>query len=239
MDSNIIKNMNAFIGCRELFNDLYKYEDFKTIMDKEESLLLSRGKDGSIFHINGKYLECGYVENFFKKVGFGISNIEGIVLPNIFKYRDDMSYLYTNAYSQLDGNILIPCITPNKDYPSMEDVLVDKDNFNKWLVAKPSNFFVTRLNNINNYFNSNKNPDMFRVHMVDGNLTLSAYGVGHSRVDFAYGTNKVLDSLLEDIIQVTYRFSFDVKDIYWFIKGSYTKTNARKNTDGEFTLVIS
>ena len=239
MDTKIIKDMSAFIGCRRLFNELYKDERFKNIMDTEGRLLLSRGRDGSVFHIDGIYLEYGYVENFFEKEGFDISDIDSIILPEIFKYRDNMSYLYVNGYSRLEGDTLIPCVNPNKDYPCMKDVLANKDNFSEWLVAKPSNFFVTRLNNMNSHFKVSKNPGMFRVHMVDGILTLSAYGVGHSRLDFPYGKDKKLDALLEDIIEVTYRFSFDVKEIYWFINGSYTKTNARKNDDGEVTLVIS
>jgi len=239
MSSKIIKDMGAFIGCRELFNELYKEERYRNIMDRSGRIGISRGIDSNVFHIEGTYLECGYVETFFEKEGFDISGIESIVLPEIFKYRDDMSYLYTNGYSILNGGTLIPYIKPINDYPCMKDVLVNKDNFDKWLVAKPSNFFVTRLKNMNNHIKVNENIEMFRVHMVDGNLTLSAYGVMDSRLDFPYGSDEKLDTLLEGVIEVTYRFSFDVKEIYWFINGSYTKTNARKNADGEVTLVIS
>lgn len=229
------EGLSVFTGFKNLFRELYKNDVFREMIDCIGHVKISRM--GSDFYLEGEHrLPDGFVDSFFKKEGFDISGIDCVVVTNIFLYREDMIYLYAGGCSILEGNVLVPYI-PNRvgDFPGVRTVLAD----DSWLVASPSKFFVSSMMAINNFHVADKTPNMFGVHMVEDKLVLSAYTVGNPKVDYVYGDDSRVDSLLENIIKVSQRYAFDVKDIYWYVNGSYSKTNARKNEDGEFTIVIS
>lgn len=229
------EGLSVFEGFKNLFNELYKDITFREAIHYVGHVKIVRM--GSDFYLDEeKRLPNGLVNGFFERVGYDISSINCIVVTDIFLYRSDMIYLYAGGCSILEENMLVPYI-PNRlgNYPEVNTVVAD----DKWLVASPSKFFVSSMKAINEFYVADKTPSMFGVHMIDDNLVLTAYTVGSPKVDYVYGNDSKLDSLLENIVKVSQRYSFDVKDMYWYVNGSYSKTNARKNEDGEFTIVIS
>lgn len=236
MGYKIIKDIEVFNSCKDLYKDIFSKYDLNKLKDNDY-LVLKRDKD--IFTLEGIAWGYSYIKSFFDKVNFDISKICSIVLSNIFDYRDDMSPLYNGGICILDDNKLLSFIPANSSYPHKKDVLVPEDNIIEWLVGKPSKFFVESMKAINNFFNFEEIPNLMRVHMVEGDLILSIYWVSSASKDFLYGSNDKLDSLIENIVKVSKRFSFEVREIYWYVNSSYTKTNGKKHSDGEFTLVIS
>lgn len=229
------EGLSVFKGFKNLFKELYKNSAFREIIHCVGHVKIVRM--GSDFYLEEESrLPDGFVNGFFEKEGYDISNIDCIVVTNIFLYRDDMIYLYAGGCSILEGNVLVPYI-PNRlgNFPAATTVLAD----DTWLVASPSKFFISSMMGINNFHIADKTPNMFGVHMVGDKLVLTAYTIGSPKVDYVYGNDSRIDSLLENMIKVSQRYSFDVKDMYWYVNGSYSKTNARKNEDGEFTIVIS
>ena len=221
MNYKVIKNIKIFNCCRKLYNDCKG----------------SQLNDNNIRVLNEGGMS-NYISHFFE--GLDISMIKSIEIDDIFKYRNlnDISYLYSGGcYLSEEG--VLQTFSPYKvDYPKKEYVLGREDD-DMWRTADLSDNFRNLLQKINSYIGSSRKASICEVHMVGGDLLLSEYHPADRCINYTYGNDKGLDSLLEEVIDTSTRFAFRVKDIYWFVEGTYTKISARRRDDEEYTLVIS
>lgn len=208
-------NAKIYKECDKLFEKLYSNaEDFKNLIDKG--------------------LEVKYRVGNLGNEGTNLKENSIITFSDIFMYEVEDSILYkvfdTNTFS---------CIKVVNSYPKKEEVLIKKKDFDTWRIGKPSDYFVGVLKEFNRRCNSNRSKNINWIHMVGEDLVLSLLSPNTPSEDYVYGVDKNLDDLFEHIAVISNRFSFDIKDIYWFTDGTYSRIKARRHNDGESTLVIS
>lgn len=208
-------NAKLYKECDKLFEKLYSNtEDFKNLIDKG--------------------LEVKYRVGNLGNEGTNLKENSIITFSDIFMYEVEDSIHYgvfdTNTFS---------CIKVVNSYPKKEEVLIKKKDFDTWRIGKPSDYFVGVLKEFNRRCNSNCSKNINWIHMVGEDLVLSLLSPNAPSEDYVYGVDKNLDDLFEHIAVISNRFSFDIKDIYWFTDGTYSRIKARRHIDGESTLVIS
>lgn len=243
MSMSYLEDKEVFFAMKKLFNELYKREPkFKKVFDSFRKVTLEvNDAENLIFFIE----EIGYPVNLGEYTWNIATNFPvSMRFTEIFLYDKESAYLYSGGVvasedrSEEGFNYCIMDI--DLDYPEMDEVLIREGLSNEWKKIKgvPSVFKkMYEILEVSSYdgatlvkiYNTEENRDL----VVD--IMSPQYGVLDRHV---YGTNRQVDSYMEEVIKTIYDLKVLVSEVFIFNSGNISSARLRKNGTGEYTLVV-
>lgn len=196
-------------------------------------------RSGSYFRCSGFSVDYDFINSLFRDVCVDVRYIRVIVLDSYsLGYDGDMAYLYEGGCSIRDG-VLMSYTCKYEGYPFIGDVVVPVGG-GSWFSCPPCSSLIRVISSISDVVIGSSVPSIIRVHIVGGLLCISSYFVcGSCSSVYSYGGYELLDRLLGELVSACREYSFGVKELYWYVGGSYSRVDARMCSDGECVLVVS
>lgn len=257
------ESKECFMVMQDLFNTLWKTskdfsESIKTKGIAQVYPAYSAGLEGSypmcgnspIYDNNGDQIMD--LTPFFSQGALGGRKIAGIEFSSVFLYDASSAYLVGCVWDSMSerGDIVL---THSSDLATKPGDVQKYKNFlerrgtSEWIKSKtPNNLSLVLKDMVKKMYNYCSEPLVLAKFYMDGDsFKLGMWG-GRcgSFHEVGYGYEHSLDGYIEAVIGIVSKLSVPVQDVYLlvgideYLTREYDSVRVRKNSNGEYTMVI-